>query len=81
MRGTAADDEALTDMLDRLFASPWFEHPTLPVEQRENGQIGFELRVNYLPESPRAAAQTHAVATPAPERPAPARPAATEGAP
>ncbi len=49
MAGVAADDEALTDLLDRLFASEWFMSPSLPVERREDGQIGFSLGVTYLP--------------------------------
>jgi Tfp pilus assembly protein PilN len=53
MRGTAADDAALTDLLDRLFASPWFERPTLPVEHHNQGAIDFDLQVSYLPTNPR----------------------------
>jgi Tfp pilus assembly protein PilN len=49
MAGVAANDEALTDLLDRLFASNWFANPSLPNERRENGQIGFSLGVSYLP--------------------------------
>lgn len=57
MTGAAANDEALTDLLDRLFANRWFERPTLPTEHRDpNGTIGFVLGVSYLPGGPRAAA-------------------------
>jgi Tfp pilus assembly protein PilN len=55
MRGTAADDASLTELLDRLFASPWFERPTMPIEHRDpaRGGIDFDLQVSYLPTSPR----------------------------
>ena len=49
MSGVASDDEALTNLLDRLFASQWFANPSLPNERRENGQLAFSLGVSYLP--------------------------------
>ena len=49
MTGVAADDKALTDLLDRLFASRWFVNPSLPIERSEEGEIGFSLGVTYLP--------------------------------
>jgi Tfp pilus assembly protein PilN len=49
MSGVAADDEALTNLLDRLFASQWFANPSLPNERNENGQLAFSLGVSYLP--------------------------------
>jgi Tfp pilus assembly protein PilN len=79
MTGAAANDEALTDLLDRLFASRWFERPTLPAERRESGQIGFALGVSYLPGGPRGVA---AAPTMVPlERPAPSASMLTEAAP
>ena len=81
MAGVAADDEALTDLLDRLFASPWFANPSLPVERREGGQIGFALGVSYLPAGRRAAGATAAseepVPAPAPQPTASVRDAGT----
>ena len=68
MAGVAANDEALTDLLDRLFASNWFANPSLPNERRENGQLGFSLGVSYLPAG-RAAAARAAEAAPAPVPP------------
>ena len=61
MSGVAANDEALTDLLDRLFASQWFANPSLPSERRDSGQIGFSLGVTYLPKG-RAAAAAEAAA-------------------
>lgn len=52
MTGAAASDEALTELLDRLFASQRFSHPTLPTERREPGYISFALAVSYLPPGP-----------------------------
>jgi Tfp pilus assembly protein PilN len=50
LRGVAADDEALTTLIDHLFASPFFEHPSLPQEaHRQGGGIDFALNVVYLP--------------------------------
>jgi len=49
MSGVATDDEALTNLLDRLFASQWFANPSLPNERRENGHLAFSLGVGYLP--------------------------------
>jgi Tfp pilus assembly protein PilN len=54
MTGAAANDEALTQLLDRLFASQRFSHPTLPIERREPEYISFALRVSYLPPGPSA---------------------------
>lgn len=59
MTGAAANDEALTELLDRLFASQRFSHPTLPTERRDPSGISFALGVSYLPpdrEARRAAA-------------------------
>jgi len=61
MTGVAANDEALTDLLDRLFGSEWFTNPSLPSERRDEGQIGFSLGVTYLPKG-RAAARAEALA-------------------
>ena len=56
MTGAAANDEALTELLDRLFASRHFSHPTLPTERRDtDGTIGFALGVSYLPPGREAA--------------------------
>jgi Tfp pilus assembly protein PilN len=84
MTGVAANDEALTDLLDRLFASQWFANPSLPNERRDSGQIGFSLGVTYLPKGRAAAAaeaaaarreaEIRAAATPPPRaKPAPRR--------
>ena len=73
MTGVAANDEALTDLLDRLFASQWFANPSLPSERRDSGQIGFALGVTYLPKG-RAAAAAEAAAA---RREAASRAAAT----
>ncbi len=66
MAGVAADDEALTDLLDRLFASEWFMSPSLPIERREEGQIGFSLGVTYLPAGGRRIEARPARPTPTP---------------
>lgn len=67
MTGVAADDEALTDLLDRLFASQWFTGPSLPAERRgEHGQIEFTLGVTYLPAGGRRAEERQAPPEPAP---------------
>ena len=71
MAGVAANDEALTDLLDRLFASNWFANPTLPNERRENGQLGFSLGVSYLPAGRAAAATASARMAEAPALPPP----------
>ena len=83
MAGVAANDEALTDLLDRLFASNWFANPTLPNERRENGQLAFSLGVSYLPggrasvaviDEPLPSAEPTAQAAPPPQ-PRPSAPA------
>jgi Tfp pilus assembly protein PilN len=66
MTGVAAADEALTDLLDRLFASPWFTGPSLPTERRDNGQIAFSLGVTYLPAGGRRVEQRPARPVPTP---------------
>ena len=83
MSGVAADDEALTNLLDRLFASQWFSNPSLPNERRENGQLAFSLGVSYLPggrasvaviDEPPPSAEPTAQAAPPPQ-PRPSAPA------
>jgi len=73
MSGVAADDEALTNLLDRLFASQWFANPSLPNERRENGQLAFSLGVSYLPGG-RASVAVIDEPPPSAEPPAPAAP-------
>jgi Tfp pilus assembly protein PilN len=56
MTGAAASDEALTELLDRIFASRSFSQPTMPTERRDNdGTIGFALGVSYMPPGRQAA--------------------------
>lgn len=48
--GEAADDEALLDFIDGLFAHPAFDSPNLSSESRtRTGDLDFELTVGYLP--------------------------------
>jgi Tfp pilus assembly protein PilN len=84
LTGAAANDEALIELIDRLFASRRFANPTMPTERRDNdGTIGFALGVSYLPPSREAGGG------PAPKKSAPATvveddggtAAATEGTP
>ena len=70
MAGVAADDEALTSFLDRLFASEWFTNPSLPGERRQDGQIRFALSVTYLPAGRAGAAAAAAAARERPPSPA-----------
>ena len=70
MAGVAADDEALTSFLDRLFASEWFANPSLPGERRQDGQIRFALSVTYLPAGRAGAAAAAAAARERPPSPA-----------
>ena len=74
--GVAANDEALTDLLDRLFASSWFASPSLPSE-RQRGRAASASR-SASPTCRRAAAAAAAGgAAPAAEP----RPTLIEGAP
>jgi Tfp pilus assembly protein PilN len=55
MTGAAASDEALMELLDRIFASQRFSHPTFPAERREpGGLVSFALGISYLPPGPAA---------------------------
>lgn len=55
MNGAAESDEALLRLLDNLFASPYFDAPSLPRETFEGNSVEFTLSVYYLPDAPRAA--------------------------
>ncbi|HEV8631890.1 MAG TPA: PilN domain-containing protein [Thermoanaerobaculia bacterium] len=76
MTGAAESDEALTELLDRLFKDPWFASPSLPTEHRQEGVIQFVLGVYYLPGGPPTALAVRPPVAPAPritEVPLPAR--------
>lgn len=48
LSGEAADDEALLEFVDRLFAHPSFDSPNLSSESRNrSGSLDFELTVGY----------------------------------
>lgn len=56
IRGDAEDDEALLELVDRLFAHPAFRDPNLAGESRSSaGELTFELSVVYRPDLPDAA--------------------------
>ena len=55
MTGAAESDEALLALLDNLFASPYFDSPSLPRETLEGNTVKFALSVYYLPDAPRVA--------------------------
>ena len=78
MTGAAESDEALTELLDRLFKDPWFTNPSLPTEHRQEGVIQFVLGVYYLPGGPPAALAARPPVPPAP-RITELRPPATSG--
>jgi Tfp pilus assembly protein PilN len=49
----AKDDESVLSFVDNLFVHPAFAEPNLASEQREdNGQLKFEITVQYLPNPP-----------------------------
>jgi Tfp pilus assembly protein PilN len=54
MTGAAESDEALLALLDNLFASPYFDSPSLPRETLDGNTVKFALSVFYLPDAPRA---------------------------
>lgn len=54
MTGAAESDEALLRLLDNLFASPYFDAPSMPRETFEGNSVQFGLSVHYLPDAPRA---------------------------
>ena len=56
MSGAAESDEALLRLLDNLFASPYFDAPSLPRETFEGNSVQFALSVHYLPDATRARA-------------------------
>jgi Tfp pilus assembly protein PilN len=56
MTGAAENDEALLTLLDNLFASPYFDAPSLPRETLDGSTVQFALSVVYLPDAPRARA-------------------------
>jgi hypothetical protein len=56
MTGAAESDEALIALLQGLFASPYFDSPSLPRETREGNALNFALNVFYLPDAPRVQA-------------------------
>ena len=60
MSGAAESDEALLRLLDNLFASPYFDAPSLPRETFEGNSVEFTLSVHYLPDARRAARATEA---------------------
>lgn len=51
IRGDAEDDEALLELVDRLFAHPAFRDPNLAGESRTSaGELVFDLSVVYRPD-------------------------------
>jgi hypothetical protein len=73
MTGAAEQDEALLELLDNLFASPYFDAPSLPHESTEGGLLQFSLSVYYLPQGERRRSALRAAlpveAEPEPEPP------------
>jgi Tfp pilus assembly protein PilN len=61
----AKDDESVLLFVDNLFAHPAFAEPNLASEQREdNGQLKFEVTVQYLPNPSRRAGSAAAPRSP-----------------
>ena len=50
LQGVARSDEAMLELVDRLYASPSFLDPTLSTEKRETrtGLVAFQIEVTYL---------------------------------
>jgi Tfp pilus assembly protein PilN len=49
--GTARNDKALLDLVDRFFEHPSFTKPNLSAETRGDGrELGFSMTVTFLPE-------------------------------
>lgn len=50
LQGVARSDEAMLELVDRLYASPSFLDPTLSTEKRETrtGLVTFQIQVTYL---------------------------------
>lgn len=50
LQGFARSDEAMLELVDRLYASPSFLDPTLSSESRDNrsGLVAFQIEVTYL---------------------------------
>jgi Tfp pilus assembly protein PilN len=58
IRGEAEDDEALLELVDRLFSHPAFRDPDLQNESRSStGELSFDLSVAYRPDRPAAATE------------------------
>ena len=54
LSAAAADDEAMLELVDRLFAADAFADPNLARERRQDdGEVSFELSVVYRPEGGR----------------------------
>jgi Tfp pilus assembly protein PilN len=79
MSGAAESDEALLRLLDNLFASPYFDAPSLPREIFEGNSVQFALSVHYLPDATRPARATDE-GGPAEVEELPAEDAASDGA-
>lgn len=51
LQGRARDGEAILTLVDALFADPAFADPDLSREIRQDGEVGFNLSVAYLPQA------------------------------
>lgn len=76
--GEAKTDEALLELLDRLFAHSAFRDPNLEREARQEGRwLRFDLLVSYLPEVAKEPGGGEAAAGEAPEEAGEAAPEET----